>query len=89
MVQYKWFNTKLGPSEQIHHLNLDRGPRTEETIPIIIVRVMILNQEVTVRVINLNHSVRWVAVRVARPGILSKQGVNTSYLAQVLELNVV
>ena len=55
MVQYKWFNTKLGPSEQIHHINLDRGPRTEEIIPII-VRVIILNQEVTVRVINLNHS---------------------------------
>ena len=34
---------------------------------------------------NLNHSVRWVAVRVARPGMLSKHNVNTSYLAEDLE----
>ena len=76
-------HTKLGPSEGWPDLAQELDLLCH-IIPII-VRIIILNQEVTVRVINL----RWVAVRVARPGMFTKHGVNTSYLAQVLELNVV
>ena len=58
----------------------------------IIISVIILNQEVTVRVrvwVEFQEVTEEVGVRVARPGMFSKHGVNTSYLAQVLELNVV